>query len=653
MAKPSAAPKPPDKPGKDAKLALPVALGLCAAALLGKLLRRGGSARDAPAVEEPMQPVTLAWQGVRCSLESKDKPPRALLQGVSGVAAPGRLLGLLGPSGAGKTTLLNALAGALPLQKGMLLSGDLTLNGATPTPGGEPRGRVQGYVRQEDSLFSQLTVLETLRLAASLRLPAGLAEEAKLAAAQRLVAQLGLTGCAHTRVARCSGGERKRLCLAAELIASPALLFLDEPTSGLDAFAAQSVVRQLSSLAKRGHTVVASLHQPRGSVFALLDDLVLLAEGGRPLYVGPASAAVAHFERALGQARPADSTPAEWLSDLAAVDTSSPEAAAASRRRIEDLVAHWRATEVAASAPEPQAPSVAIVKRCAPQLSWHAQFRLLLGRAWRQVTRDKATLMSRLGSSVFSALLFSNIYWRLPRSQAALLSRVGLLQVSCINAAMGSLIKTLSVFPKERTIVSQERAVNAYGVAPYFAAKLAAELPIGAVFPLIFGAIVYPAAGLTSGVGRIARFMGVLTLESFASSALGMAIGAAVPSTQAALAVGPAVMVLFIVFGGLYTSSETVPFFLRWVPKASLIKQAFEGLVVNELRGATFVATAPGDAATGEQALRRMGFERSTVRGTAAAQMRILLTYWGASYLVLLRRKPRFAAMKPRPTART
>lgn len=70
------------------------------------------------------------------------------------------------------------------------------------------------------------------------------------------------------------------------------------------------------------------------------------------------------------------------------------------------------------------------------------------------------------------------------------------LQVVAVNAAMASLTKTLSVFPVERSIVGRERAKGAYGVAPYFLAKLAAELPIGALFPLLFGSLVYPAAGL-------------------------------------------------------------------------------------------------------------------------------------------------------------
>jgi ABC-type lipoprotein export system ATPase subunit len=172
-------------------------------------------------------PVTLAWSNVKCWLEptGKSRAPRSLLQGASGIATPGRLVCLMGPSGAGKTTLLNALSGTLPRQKGLHLSGVLRLNGARP-PG--VRGKVQGYVTQEDALFTQLTVRETLRLAAALRLPARASKTAKDAAADAVLVELGLARCADTRVVKVSGGERKRLAIAQEMLACPSLLFLDE-----------------------------------------------------------------------------------------------------------------------------------------------------------------------------------------------------------------------------------------------------------------------------------------------------------------------------------------------------------------------------------------------------------------------------------------
>lgn len=105
---------------------------------------------------------------------------------------------------------------------------------------------------------------------------------------------------------------------------------------------------------------------------------------------------------------------------------------------------------------------------------------------------------------------------------------------------MSSLIKTLSVFPRERVIVSRERAKNSYATAPYLAAKLLAELPVGALFPALFGVITYPLCGLNPKPSRFLKYLGILTLESFASGALGLTVGAFAPSTEAASAIGPA-----------------------------------------------------------------------------------------------------------------
>lgn len=126
----------------------------------------------------------------------------------------------------------------------------------------------------------------------------------------------------NNKVRGVSGGERKRLAIACELLSAPSLLFLDEPTSGLDAFQAHAVAASLRALTAAGHTVVASVHQPRSTVFALFDDLLLLAEG-RVAFHGPARAAVVHFA-AVGLVAPPDAAPAEWLIDMARATAAAP-----------------------------------------------------------------------------------------------------------------------------------------------------------------------------------------------------------------------------------------------------------------------------------------------------------------------------------------
>ena len=98
-------------------------------------------------------------------------------------------------------------------------------------------------------------------------------------------------------------------------------------------------------------------------------------------------------------------------------------------------------------------------------------------------------------------------------------------------------------------------------------------------------------------------------------------------------------------FGGVFTSEATVPRALRVLPRASLIRAAFEGLCVNDLRGLAFDAAAPGDAASGEQVLRRLAFEGSSLRGALAAQARILAANYAATFCILRARRPAYQAL--------
>ncbi|KAG2433874.1 hypothetical protein HXX76_008227 [Chlamydomonas incerta] len=612
---------------------------------------------------EVVEPVELSWTGLNQTLKLKDGSTKQILKGVSGVARPGRLVGLMGPSGSGKTSLLTALAGRVPNGSKMDLTGSLLVNGM-PT---DSAGHRQAFVQQEDLFYSMLSVKETLKMAADLRLPQQMSAEAREAYVSQLVGVLGLAKAIETCVGDektrgLSGGEKKRLSIGCELVGSPSLIFCDEPTTGLDSFQAEKVMSTLKALAGSGHTVVASIHQPRSSIFAMFDDLVLLSEG-QPVYSGPADQALAHFE-ALGHVCPEHFNPAEFLADLISLDFASVEAEADSRARLDKLVSAWRAKEAAAAAAAKKAASAKdlahaastdlVLRRAAelPRAGPLKQLRLLLVRSWRQVVRDKATNMARAMSNLSSAIVFGAIFFRMRNGQSSIQDRMGLLQVASINTAMASLVKTLNIFPRERTIVARERARGSYGILPLLTAKLAAELPVGALFPLLFGAIVYPVCGLHPSLPRFAKFLGIITLESFTSQALGLAVGSVAPSTEAAMAIGPAVMLVWIVFGGYYVNADNVPVLFKWLPRASLIKQAFEALCVNEFPGLTFEADANGGGMrTGEQVLTWLSFDKSTIPARAASQARILLFYYWATFCILRASSPRYQSVRPDASA--
>lgn len=155
-----------------------------------------------------------------------------------------------------------------------------------------------------------LTVRETLRYQAELRMDPSMSKEDKYKHVDKLINSLSLNKCAEQMVGALtqgltrgiSGGERKRLAFAAEILTDPALLFADEPTSGLDSYMAESVVRMLKQLALNGRSIVATIHQPSSEVYALFDRVCFLSEG-RVAYFGSREGALEHFA-SLGYACP-------------------------------------------------------------------------------------------------------------------------------------------------------------------------------------------------------------------------------------------------------------------------------------------------------------------------------------------------------------
>ena len=593
--------------------------------------------------------VDLRWRDVALTIrDKKTTRARRVLEACDGEARAGRLLAIMGPSGAGKSSLLNALAGQTPRSARATLRGALEANGRRANGGG---GFKKAYVQQEDAFYSMLTCRETLETAARL----GGASDVR-ATTERLLNDLGLVACADTRVGDgktrgISGGEKKRLALGVQLVGAPSVIFADEPTSGLDSFQAERVMKTLSKLAREGgKTIVCSIHQPRSSIVDLFDDLYLLA-GGRCAYFGPMKSAREWFGSTAGHAIPSDVNVAEYLIDLVSIDATSAETITATEKRVASIVAAMKSSpprlaDASADAGKRDS-SDALPVVDGKRVGFWGQFPLLLTRSWRQVTRDKATNRVRFMTSLNSAMVFGSIFWKMSLKQTAIQDRMGLLQVSAINAAMSALMKTLTAFTKEKVIVNRERASAAYGVLPYFTSKLVAELPIGAFFPLAFGACVYPMAGLHPTLGHFARFCGILTLESFSSAAMGLAISSVAPSTDAAVAMGPAVMVLFIVFGGYYVNPDNVPIYFKWLNKCSLIKWAFQGLCVNEFTGLEFEAKRPFDQKTGEDVLARLSFQDATAMSSLKAQGNILSFLYLLTLYLLDTTGPKFCVMEP------
>ena len=253
----------------------------------------------------------LRFQGLGLRL----RDGTSILQSVSGELRPGRMCAVMGVSGSGKTSFISALAGRASYGKTL---GSLFINGSECKL--SKFRKMVAFVPQEDTMFRELTVKENLTFSAFSRLPHTLTTEQKRAFVEEVLQSLGLSEIRYQligdeRVRGVSGGQRKRVNVGIELVSDPLVLFLDEPTSGLDATSSMELVSTLRAIAELGLTVVAVIHQPRYEIFEMFHDLLLLAKGGRTVYMGETSQALPYFEHVLGSSIPPHVNPSDWFLD--------------------------------------------------------------------------------------------------------------------------------------------------------------------------------------------------------------------------------------------------------------------------------------------------------------------------------------------------
>ncbi len=219
------------------------------------------------------------------------------LQNFNLVADGGDLIGVMGGSGAGKSTLLNIFNGMLPPQKGQVL-----INGYDVYQENEAIEGAIGFVPQDDLLVEELTVFQNLYYNAKLCLD-NFSEEELVEAVDKVLIDLGLIDIKDLKVGSplnkfISGGQRKRLNIALELIREPSVLFVDEPTSGLSSNDSEMVMDLLKEQTLKGKLAIINIHQPSSDIYKLFDKLIVMDKGGHPIYYGNPIDAITYFKEA-------------------------------------------------------------------------------------------------------------------------------------------------------------------------------------------------------------------------------------------------------------------------------------------------------------------------------------------------------------------
>ena len=566
-----------------------------------------------------------------------------LLNPLSLTVFPSELIAVMGPAGAGKTTLLRALNGYTRPVEGRVL-----FNGADLYQFYD-RFRLQlGYVPQDDIMHSLLTVEEALYFTAKLR--TDLRDDEIKTRIRRVLTSLNIDDIGQRQIGSpekkvISGGQRKRVNIAMELLSEPNVLFLDEPTSGLSSYDALQVVRLLHQLAGDGKTIVLTIHQPSLDIYQQFDNLIMVsrdkgsATSGALAYFGPAFPDSIEFFRPQNGPR-RDLSPELLLDGLAEKHTADWVDTYNRSRFKEEFVDKRAGTMPAAG--EKTGTTSAIRKFGFGQWWTLVRRNAILRMRDRSQTAFmllQATLFPVLMAIVFGSLTQSDSIHDQPAwlNYAGKLSTVHFLMVvaaiwfGCNNAAR-DIVGEWAIFHRERMVSLK--------LPSYVLAKIAVLAVMGLVQCLILFGVIYVFCQLG---GPFLQTLWTLWLAYLVGVTIGLLISSLADTTESAIALLPIPLLCMILLSGGIKPLHTMPPVARWLAQASPSRWAFEANIVMEAeKHQAFVlkgARSQNDIAEAVFPARSTnGTERIPVNmcwGVLASMFAFLLT----SILAVLRRR--------------
>ncbi|CAB3223271.1 unnamed protein product [Arctia plantaginis] len=540
----------------------------------------------------PRSTIELEFKNITCTVNSivmskLQLETKQILKGVSGCFKPG-LTAIMGPSGAGKTTLLNILAGYST--RGA--KGEISVNGncacASKAAG---RGGAR-YIRQQDDLRVHLTVYEAMSLAAALKLADFRASDRK-EKVYEILALLGLSATAQTLCRDLSGGQKRRLAVALELLSDPSLLFLDEPTTGLDSSASASLITLLNNLARGGRTLVATIHQPSALLFEKIDTVYCLEEG-RTLYSGPRASLIPALASA-GLTCPPYHNPADFLMEVASGEYSvdlikaaqmmtqfkpEPEGNGSWERHIPTIPALPGPLDFSSTL-KPSSIGITnrdyknkkISKNIYRPSGLLRQTGILLYRNYLMTTRNYSLFLYRVAAHVVIALVFGYLYLGVGSEADSVLGNYVYLYGSMLLVVYtGKMSVTLS-FPLEMDILKGEYFNRWYNLGPYIVSTLAVELPFQMISCVSYVVLSYWLTENPLEPTRATLFLATIVATSLCAQAWGYFIGSTTP-TRIAVFIGPVLACLFSVFGFCLALVDT-PYSFRWLHHISYFRAGF------------------------------------------------------------------------------
>lgn len=500
------------------------------------------------------------------------KSQKEILHRVTGRFPPGQLIAIMGPSGAGKSTLLDVLSG-YRLQG---VNGTVYVNGRTRNL--KQFRKSSCYITQDDRLQPLLTVEENMLVAADLKLPSTVPSSEKNKIVDEILVTLKLSETKRVRAAGLSGGQKKRLSIALELVSNPMVMFLDEPTTGLDSSSCTTCITLLKQLTQQGKTIICTIHQPSASLFTMFDQVYVLADG-YCLYQGGTSRMVPFLED-VGFPCPKYHNPADYVIELACGEygQDKPEKMIGATKNGRSMqyfndpdnllnYSKYKDNENKISKDDGLLPT--------SQLN---QLKVLLRRGFLKSARDETLTYLRVGTNIVVGIMLGSIYWKAGNDGSKVLDNYNLLFAILMHHMMATMMLTILTFPQEMSILIKEHFNRWYSLKMYYTSVTLVDIPISIVCCFLFTIIIYFMTDQPNDSVRFLMFFATCMLVVLVAQGVGLMIGAYFDVVNGTF-IGPTLTVPMMMFSGFGVRLCDLPTVMNWGSYVSYLRYGLEGVV--------------------------------------------------------------------------
>lgn len=570
----------------------------------------GASTASSLAAARLIKPVTIGFKNLSYSVRTGIfRKGRDILKNINGEFRAGELTAIMGPSGAGKSTLLDILAGYTDSE----FTGEILINKQQREL--KRFRRQSAYIMQAHDLQPHLTVLEAMHFSANLKIGAELSPASKKIRMNEILCAIGLQEHKKTRTAKLSGGQKKRLAIALEIVNNPPVMFFDEPTSGLDNSTSKKCVELLKQLAREGRTIVCTIHQPSALLLNMFDHLFTVAEG-QCIFTGTA-ANIVPFLREIDIICPEHYSPSDFLLEIATHDygrqsdklvAKTENGRSTAYRNREPFTPFLLPIMESPSSPgpppvkdanggTPAAVSSALdkPKKIAKKLSFNPekwcgrdeiyttsfcrQFYLLLLRTFLILSRDRSLMTMRFIIHCTIAPLIGTLYFGIGNQAAHIFNNFNYVFFSIMFLMFTAFSSMTMAFPLELPIITREHFNRWYSLRAYYIAMTVADIPIQALCTITYIVITYYMTAQPPEPYRMGLFTLICLMVAWVAQGLGLLVASLFNVKNGAI-FGPFFICPFLIFSGFFIHLTDAHPWMQWLFHISFLKYALQGATV-------------------------------------------------------------------------